>query len=237
MGFIGVPSCRRLRRVSFAVAAIVWAAAAILGPSTPASADAAQATEKLFAAIHANDFAAAQASVEAGARVDTPGRWGMTAIELAVDKKHYKIAHYLVAVRNFQGGGEGATPATANAAVSGGPSPAVGPADPRGTADLPSFYAPLAEPETLAGRPAAPDGPSWPAGTPNPFDPEEPAVGAHLRIIGEIGTAPPGLALQPAAGDPPMAADAQAMTEAPSGDPSSGFDLGSGVIGETRRFQ
>ena len=75
----------------------VVAAAVLTGrPAAPVFAQAGSVdatTQQLFDAIHANDYAAAQASVDAGARVDVPGRWGMTAIELAIDKGYLKIAH------------------------------------------------------------------------------------------------------------------------------------------------
>ena len=61
-----------------------------------------QATDKLFTAVHANDFSAVQASIAAGADVDARNSWGVTPADLAVDKGYFRIAHYLVSVRNFQ---------------------------------------------------------------------------------------------------------------------------------------
>jgi len=274
----------------------VVAAAVLTGqPAAPAFAQAGSVdatTQQLFDAIHANDFAAAQASVDAGAKVDVPGRWGMTAIELAVDKGYFKIAHYLVAVRNLRGGGnesnsrrvaspaapgqgiqgeppptqteEGQTVVPAAGAVTTSPaapktgrmatSPTSGPTQPVGTlTDKPS-YAPLAELETTAGRDAEADGPAWPVGKPNPFDPGMPAVGSNLQIIGEIGSADPGKAFQPSgelgqptletetrssqdAPSPPSTAEASGASPAASGETKEGSGIGRGVIGATKDFQ
>jgi hypothetical protein len=275
---------------------VVVAAAVLTGRPAPpvfAQAEGVDATtQQLFDAIHANDFVAAQASVEAGAKVDVPGRWGMTAIELAVDKGYFKIAHYLVAVRNFRGGGndsnsrrvaspaapgqgtqgvppptqaeEGQTvvPAagavkTSPAAPKAGPvatSPVSVPRQPVGTLTDKPFYAPLAEMETTAGREAGADGPAWPVGKPNPFDPGMPAVGSNLQIIGEVGSADPGIAFRPAGGldqptveaktlpspggpSPRSAAEGSDASPTASGKTKQGSGLGDGVIGETKDFR
>jgi len=224
--------------------------------------------------------------------VDVPGRWGMTAIELAVDKGYFKIAHYLVAVRNFRGGGNEsnsrrvASPAAPGQGTQGGPpptqaeegqtvvpaagavktsraapkagpvatSPVSVPPQPVGTLTDKPFYAPLAEMETTAGREAGADGPAWPVGKPNPFDPGMPAVGSNLQIIGEIGSADPGNAFRPSgesgqptletetltsqdAPSPPSTAEASGTSPAASGEIKKGSEFGGGVIGATKDFQ
>jgi hypothetical protein len=274
---------RLLRHLIVALCAVAAAASLSGQPADPAFAETGKidpATQKLFDAIHANDFAAAQASVDAGADVDVPGRWGMTAIELAIDKGYFKIAHYLVAVRNFRNGSNEsksnrvATPsapgrdiqdqppptraAKAQPAVPGAVtvSPVVtGSARPVGTVTNQPFYAPLEELETTAGREAAEaDSPRWPVGKPNPFDPGTPAVGSNLQIIGEVGAADPGIALQPA-GDldqptleaetpmsvdtasPRSAVEASKTSPAASGKTKPGSGLGGGIIGETGNFK
>jgi hypothetical protein len=286
---------RHLRRLLVALCAVVGAAALTGQPAAPAfaqSGDLDTTTQKLFDAVHSKDFAAAQASVEAGAYVDVPGRWGMTAIELAVDKGYFKIAHYLVAVRNFNSGSKEekskavATPAAPAPDSQGQPSPtqsvraqpvapAAGavtassaaaepgtvatspftvPSQPIGTLTDQPFYAPLAELETTAGREPEADGPAWPTGKPNPFDPGMPAVGSSLQIIGEIGSADPGLALRPAGGfgqptlegeSPPSlgspslqsSAGGSDTSAAASGETKEGSGFGAGVIGKTSDFQ
>ena len=75
---------------------------AIQAATPAADATQKQATERLFNAVHSNDFAAVQSSVGAGADVEARNSWGVTAAELAVDKGYFRIAHYLVSVRNFQ---------------------------------------------------------------------------------------------------------------------------------------
>jgi hypothetical protein len=286
---------RHLRHLLVASCAVVGAAALTGQPAAPAFAQSGNidaTTQKLFDAIHAKDFAAAQVSVEAGADVDVPGRWGMTAIELAVDKGYFKIAHYLVAVRNFNSGGNekkstrvatpaapardsqgqrpptqsvGAQPvAPAVGTVTASPaapepgavatSPFTVPSQPIGTLTDQPFYAPLAELETTAGREAEADGPAWPAGKPNPFDPGMPAVGSSLQIIGEIGSADPGIAFRPAGNfgqpsvgtesppslgspSPQSAAGGSDASAAGSGETKEGSGFGSGVIGKTSDFQ
>jgi hypothetical protein len=259
---------RPLRHLIVALCAVVAAAVLSGQPADPAFAQAGKidaATQKLFDAIHANDLAAAQASVDAGAKVDVPGRWGMTAIELAIDKGYFKIAHYLVAVRNFEVGASEpesnrvATPpapepgiqdqppqtraAKARSAV---PNATTGPAHPAGTVADQPFYAPLDELETTAGREGEADGPRWPVGKPNPFDPGTPAVGSNLQIIGEIGTADPGIALRPAGGpdqptleaeSPRSAAESSDAAPAAPGKTMPGSGLGGGIIGETPNFR
>jgi hypothetical protein len=274
-----------LRLLRHLIVALCVVAAALCGqPAGPAFAEAGKidaATQKLFDAIHANDFAAAQASVDAGADVDVPGRWGMTAIELAIDKGYFKIAHYLVAVRNFRSDSDDskskrvATPSAPEQDIPNQPPPTraaearpavpnagavtaspvdTGPARPVGTVADQPFYAPLEELETTAGREAEADGPRWPAGKPNPFDPGTPAVGSSLQIIGEVGAADPGLALRPA-GDldqptleaesprSPDTASQRSAAETPQTSPANsgktkpGSGLGGGIIGETGNFK
>src|SRR5512143_3840379 len=55
---------------------------------------------QLFRAVQANDLAAVQASIGEGADVEARDRWGMTPTDIAIDRGHYRIAHFLVSVRN-----------------------------------------------------------------------------------------------------------------------------------------
>ena len=158
-----------------------------------------KATEQLFEAVHANDFAAVQASVAAGADVDAFDRWGMTPMELAIDKGYFEIGHYLVAVRNFsranaeQGPAPQVSPGSPfDAAPSGnvasrppGPSSPLGPmtkpADKGGSAPTVSSDV---EMETSAGRSGDRE---WSTDTANPFDPNAPAHGSGVFTAGESG--------------------------------------------------
>ena len=61
-----------------------------------------KATQALFDAVLVNDLEAVKASVSDDANLDARDRWGMTPIDLAVDRGHFKIAHFLLSVRNFR---------------------------------------------------------------------------------------------------------------------------------------
>ena len=188
------------RRLTFLCCLV--AAGFLLGEPRGARAQAneqGKATEQLFEAVHANDFAAVQASVAAGADVDASDRWGMTPMELAIDKGYFEIGHYLVAVRNFS---------RANAEQ--GPAPKVSPGSPFDTVPSndvgsrppgpSSPLGPMTKPankgasspsassdidmETSAGR-AGDQGLS--ADKANPFDPNAPAHGSGAFTAGESG--------------------------------------------------
>lgn len=94
-------------RQALAVAAVIVAGAAFGSTgaqAVPTTGEAArkEATTRLFNAVYGNDFTAVQASVGAGADIEARNSWGITAADLAVDKGYFRIAHYLVSVRNFQ---------------------------------------------------------------------------------------------------------------------------------------
>ncbi len=185
--------------------AVAWCLAAggftLAGP-VPAMAQASdpgKATEQLFEAVHANDFAAVQASIAAGADVEAFDRWGMTPMELAIDKGYFEIGHYLVAVRNFSRNNTDKRPPPAAPAGSpfdtvhsgDGGAPPLGPSSPLGPLTRPADGdasaarpAPELDIQTNAGRP---DTPADPAGKPNPFDPNAPVHGSAPFTIGETG--------------------------------------------------
>jgi hypothetical protein len=73
------------------------------------------ATQQLFEAVHSNDLAAARASVAAGADLEAKDRWGFTALELAIDKRYYEIAHFLAAARSARRSGRQTPSAPAEA--------------------------------------------------------------------------------------------------------------------------
>jgi hypothetical protein len=126
-----------------------------------------KATRQLFQAIYANDLPSAQASVGDGADVEARDRWGMTPADLAIDRGHYRIAHFLVSVRNSRREHD-APPEPAAA-----PPPPAKAAAPAATNGKRPTIAPAATPvPAVAATP--------PAG-PNPFDPSTPAPGSQLR--------------------------------------------------------
>lgn len=103
-------SCGWSARLRYASAALVVAAIMgagltgafplVVAPAAAAEETAARATQQLFEAVHSNDLAAARASVAAGADLEAMDRWGLTALELAIDKGYYEIAHFLAAARS-----------------------------------------------------------------------------------------------------------------------------------------
>ncbi|MDZ3838782.1 MAG: hypothetical protein U0S49_15550 [Rhodospirillales bacterium] len=159
--------------VSIACAASVASAAGVATGQTRPD----KATQMLFDAVHTNDFAAAEAAVAAGADVEARDRWDISPVELAVDKGYFRIAHFLVSVRNSR------TPAAEVASrAPTQPARAAAPAQAQAAANLakkaasvPANAAP--QPQQLAAQP------QWPAGTPNPFDPAAPAFGTALPVI------------------------------------------------------
>ncbi len=58
-----------------------------------------QPTLKLFKAVELNDMAAVKTSIEAGADLLAENEEGMTAADLAVDRGHFIVAHYLLSRR------------------------------------------------------------------------------------------------------------------------------------------
>lgn len=135
-----------------------------------------RATQVLFDAVHSNDFAAAEAAVAAGADVEARDRWDISAIELAIDKGYFRIAHFLVSVRNSRVSAiddeTRAQPAQAAAQVP----PQAAASDQRASRAVKSAKpAPL--PEQVVAQP------QWPADKPNPFDPAAPAFGTNLPLI------------------------------------------------------
>ncbi|MFQ5764125.1 MAG: ankyrin repeat domain-containing protein, partial [Rhodospirillales bacterium] len=79
------------------------AAAQTPEPATPAATTPAAApsasTIRLFKAVALNDMAAVKASIEDGADLEAENDDGMTPADLAVDRGHFIIAHYLLSSR------------------------------------------------------------------------------------------------------------------------------------------
>ncbi len=61
----------------------------------------ATATEALFLAVDKNDLPGVRAAVESGANIEAVNALGVQAVEMAVDRGYYDIAHYLISVRNL----------------------------------------------------------------------------------------------------------------------------------------
>lgn len=95
------PSSRR-RRGGW-VCAVFLAAAFLLAGAGPAqaaeNADLKGSTLELFKAVALNDMAGVKKSIEDGADLYAQNEEGMTAADLAVDRGHFIVAHYLLSRR------------------------------------------------------------------------------------------------------------------------------------------
>jgi hypothetical protein len=60
------------------------------------------ATKKLFEAVNNGDLAQVQISIDSGANFKAVNTWGITPVDLAVDKGHLDIVHYLLQVTEVQ---------------------------------------------------------------------------------------------------------------------------------------
>ncbi len=158
-----------------------------------------EATRRLFEAVQADDFSAVQASISAGADVEATDEWGMQPVDLAIDRGHYRIAHFLVSVRNARRASENAAkqqPTPLDRAAGSGLPPAAepgktnaklptGPAKSRGVPTRDGSQS-GSLPATSTAGPAVslpPPVAAWPADQPNPFDPREPALGSRLPVV------------------------------------------------------
>jgi hypothetical protein len=56
----------------------------------------------LFEAVERNDLSAVRATVADGARIEARSPFGMRPVDLAIDKGHYEIAHYLLSLHNVR---------------------------------------------------------------------------------------------------------------------------------------
>jgi hypothetical protein len=175
-----------------------------------------EATQNLFDAVHRNNLGAAQSSIAAGADTTAVNDWGLTPVDLAVDKGYFEIAHFLLSLRNFREAAGQAAPAL--------PQPAPAPPASRVSILQPVPAPPLAALTPGAGAPVEVAGPapSWPAGQPNPFDPDA-AVETNIPVIGQVrgpegATTPPPPAAQPprTVAPPPAAQPPRAVAPPPA---------------------
>lgn len=135
----------------FILAALL--AAVPFGVKSPLAQEPKTATERLFQAVRNNDLGTTQESVAAGGDINATNAWGVTPVDLAVDKGFFDIAHFLLSIRNQEQLNETAPP----------PAP---PAPPqvKSAPVQPSLPPPSPAVETAE--------PAWPKGKPNPFDPD-----------------------------------------------------------------
>jgi hypothetical protein len=164
------------------------------------------ATGNLFDAVQANDLAAVQASIAAGADVTAKDQWGLTPIDLAIDKSYFDVAHFLLSVRNFQdnAGAPGRSTPARQAATGPGPSaPAAATINERRPERARAATGVAVDQATPTEAPRRQPAQPWPANQPNPFDPARPAPGAVLPGDG-VGEAFRGTGHTAAAERPPV---------------------------------
>lgn len=144
------------------------------------AADAQRATQQLFDAIRANNVAAVEASLAAGANPDATDRWGVKAVDLAVDKGYYRIAHVITAARHTARTAPSTAPQASAIAPATAATKATAAARRSPSTQAASDNAPAASSSLNAGPGAG--AAAWPAGTPNPFDPAMPPPRSQLVI-------------------------------------------------------
>src|SRR6266511_4473347 len=157
-------------------------AAVVLLPAPTIAAQSAgenhSANSRLFQAVQANDLAAVQASIGEGADVEARDRWGMTPTDIAVDRGHYRIAHFLVSVRNSRRVQDAHSTASTSPPTN---EPGLVPAAGRKPSSTGASTSPAkVDSPPLGGDESVAD---WPAGEANPFDPTAPAPGSQLRSM------------------------------------------------------
>lgn len=163
-----------------------------------------RATQVLFLAVEKNDLPGVQAAVNGGADITARQINGMQAVDLAIERGYFDIAHYLISVRNqIDAQGKPAKPAPSLQQLA---------QDQRAKQEI----SPAPQPSATAVPPA----PEVPAGTPNPF--EAPRASDGLPVIGEVRepTAPEKTATEVAKLEKPQAADAPARTDTPASTPA-----------------
>ncbi|MFO1154569.1 MAG: hypothetical protein U1E42_13045 [Rhodospirillales bacterium] len=143
-----------------------------------------------------------QTSIAAGADVEARNPWGDTAADVAVDKGYFRIAHYLVSIRNFQRSKSETAPSDAKAALTQAkppvPSSTTAPAassakaaPPAGSRVAPVPSSPPVSTAAVASPSAASHGQVPVRTTTNgadPFDPSRPAYGASLPTASDKGS-------------------------------------------------
>jgi hypothetical protein len=151
------------------------------------------ATEKLFEAVYDGDLAQVQISIAAGADISALNTWGIMAVDLAVDKGHFDIVHFLLQVRDTQSQNKKPLPPPAPAIVTSLGATAGQPASVPPPAPAAAPVGEVYSPPTNAGPWSAivvtSEPPPPPAAVfvegPSPFD-QQASSDAALPIIGTV---------------------------------------------------
>ena len=104
---------RGLRMARAAKLAMALIAAAVLAFPAKGAEKLSAATEQLFDAVWSDDLAAVRGAITGGADVSAVNEFGVRAVDMAVDKGHYDIAHYLLSVDQLRRDTEGTNGASA----------------------------------------------------------------------------------------------------------------------------
>jgi len=121
------------------------------GPSPSAAAKLTAADKRLFDAVWANDMAAVRRVLAEGANPAAADDNGMSAVDVAVDRGYFEIAHYLLAVQNQRRyTADAPAPRSAPSAAPAAPAePSSGEAESGGPVELPAAVQPAPQPTTL----------------------------------------------------------------------------------------
>lgn len=164
-----------------------------------------RATQVLFLAVEKNDLPGVQAAVNGGADITARQINGMQAVDLAIERGYFDIAHYLISVRNqIDAQGKPAKPAPSLQQLA---------QDQRAKQGV--------SPAPQSPATAVPPAPEIPAGTPNPFD--APRASDGLPVIGDVReptVVPEKTTTEVATLEKPQAADAPAKTDTPASTPA-----------------
>ena len=108
------PPAPALRRTAAVLCAgLMWGVmgsfgATDLSPVAQAQAQSQEfATRALFMAVDKDDLPGVRAAIDAGADVEVRGFNGMQPVDMAIERGHFDIAHYLISVRNQRNTGTG----------------------------------------------------------------------------------------------------------------------------------
>ena len=129
------------------------------GQTMGGEASSAEANKRLLTAVFNDDLDAVKVSIAQGADIEARSKLGRNAVELAIDLGHFRIAHYLLALRHHR-----RTLAARQRPPTPAPPPPFVPAEPAAGAPAPSAVGQSPAPEIEgAASPAAEPPPATPA--------------------------------------------------------------------------
>ncbi len=203
-GVVVVPASRWRGMARFVCA--IGISLAVMGVAR--AADLSAASQNLFDAIQRNDLAAAQISIADGADLSARNSFGMLPVDLAVEKGHFEIAHYLLSLRQMeQSAGDDTKAKPAEDSVAS-PAQARPPVQSAPLSSQPLKPPPAQTPPAPPSSPAAQPG----GGAVDPFDPMAvPDAARHPVITGSGPENPDGGVAEP---PPPPAVPEDAHSRA-----------------------